>query len=222
MADTMNKIISVCSTFALVCALSCPAFAADYMHTVGAAASITAQATVTDLQTGEVQILDVKPIITPAFAGNTYGDDGIRTEGYEVFVPLPDGSVRLLDNEGGSKSVGGVTATLNVEYQLSTNQQNVKMTRVYGSWIPSSGLYYVTNRSVAAGQGTMGTSEYHTLHQTPQSDSFSYATNWGYSTRLPNDYAGQQHAYSEGTVYVGGMESAGGKLIALTVYFAQY
>lgn len=79
------------------------------------------------------------------------------------------------DTKSGSKTSGGIKASLNVNYDRNTKGA-VRINNVNGSWAPTSGLYYVTNRRVNYGINYASKTGY----STPTSNSFNISPNWGY------------------------------------------
>lgn len=64
---------------------------------------------------------------------------------------------------------------MKVNYNRNTKGA-VKINKVSGSWAPTSGLYYVTNRKVNYGINYASRTGY----SRPASNSFSISPNWGY------------------------------------------
>lgn len=93
---------------------------------------------------------------------------GSTVEGYDVFIPVeesnPSGITSYISS-GGNKTSGGVTAKLNVNYDVSSNGEKIKLNKVYGSWKPSSSMYIVTSRSVTAHSGTFHGKKIQKTHQ---------------------------------------------------------
>lgn len=104
---------------------------------------------------------------------------------------------------GGTKTSGGVTANINVDYNWRPNTHEIKVNRVYGNWIPSSNTYTVSNRKVNAHNGGVGKS-LKELSAIPLYNSFSYGTsNWGYNQVVTGDHGAR--AWSSATVKAYGM-----------------
>ncbi|EJS63375.1 hypothetical protein ICY_05352, partial [Bacillus cereus BAG2X1-3] len=137
--------------------------------------------TITNDQTGEstVSILDPNDKNNNVKINSILSSNQSKVVGYDVFVPIktPNSSkITPLDDTGGSKNEGGVTARLNVNYDVSTNGEQIKLNKVYGSWTPSSSMYYLTNRTVNAHSGAVHGNN---LVNYPTSNTFSYTTGWG-------------------------------------------
>ena len=131
-------------------------------------------------------------------------------EEHEVFIPSQElgvnskvplrGSVTTYDSKGGVQSAGGITAKLNVAYDMGV--EKIRLNKVYGSWSPSHG-YYLTNRKVNAHTGQLWG---YTFSKAPTTNSFSYTTGFGY-----NRYAGggdiSPRAWSSAVSRVSGMSA---------------
>lgn len=130
--------------------------------------------TITNDQTGETTILD-----DTAIKSESKDNSVIK---YNVFVPIegvlnPKG-ISTYSNKGGSATEAGVTATLNVDYDLRDSNQEIRLNRVWGGWTPTNTMYYLTNRTVDAHSGSVWGS---ILSKTPTSNSFNYTTGFGYN-----------------------------------------
>lgn len=160
---------------------------------------------VTNDQTGEVTFFSPLEAQKSAKVNSIKAHNKSIEVGYDVFIPtefLNPSGIQLSDSKGGQSTSGGVTAKLYVDYDVSANNEKVKLNKVYGSWNPSSSLYYLTNRKVDAHSG-YGTGN--KLSKTPTSNSFSYTTGWGYNNRLLGDLS--PRAWSSATVNVSGMSA---------------
>lgn len=171
---------------------------------------------ITNDQTGETTVLDpietqnnikINSVDTKSSIKNNsskFNDDSVVV-GYDVFIPIENSNssgITPMDSSGGSKTSGGVTATLNVDYSLRTNnnQQEIRLNKVYGSWTPSANMYYLSNRKVDAHSGSVWGSS---ISRIPTSNSFTYNTGFGY-----NYYATGQaspRAWSSAKVHISGM-----------------
>lgn len=174
-------------------------------------------ATVKDTVTGNIYTYEAAPKINLA---HTLSINETSTAYYEVFIPLPNNnSIMPLDTDNSGTTTHGVTASLAVDYTVSSSGDEYKATRFYGSWIPTDSLYYLTYRE--AGLTAGGLVDLDDIKIYPTSDSFSQNVNWGYLPKQPNgDY--QQMAYSVANVCVSGMEHMGTYEIELTCPFADY
>lgn len=209
----MKKFISVAVTIFILFSLSATAFAepaSENSPLEGSAITAIVRNTVT----GEIETYEASPVNTCLLDSS---EDGEISLSYEVFIPLPNADgIMPLDSESNDKTSHGVTATVGVDYTISSNGEEFKASRFYGSWTPSSGLYYVTQRQAAIDSGGINPTK---IIKYPTSDSYSFYTNWGYKLREPNsDY--QQQTWSVAVVYVGGMESSGGYEIYIRLPFA--
>ncbi|PEA07008.1 hypothetical protein CON38_24890 [Bacillus cereus] len=163
--------------------------------------------TITNDQTGEstVSILDPNDKNNNVKINSILSSNQSKVVGYDVFVPIktPNSSkITPLDDTGGSKNEGGVTARLNVNYDVSTNGEQIKLNKVYGSWTPSSSMYYLTNRTVNAHSGAVHGNN---LVNYPTSNTFSYTTGWGYNYFATGQ--GSPRAWSSAKINISGMTS---------------
>lgn len=140
-----------------------------------------------------------------------------RTDlGYEVFIPIEglEGIIKPFTVEGGTKTSGGVTAKLNVDYNWRESTGEIKVNRVYGSWTPSTNMYKVSNRNLLAHNGAAwGVKK---LEKKPTSNTFSYTTGWGYNGTVTGAYGPM--AESTAKIVVDGM-SGTSHTIQLRVFF---
>ncbi|GGE71205.1 hypothetical protein [Priestia taiwanensis] len=159
--------------------------------------------TVTNDETGETTVLHPKIVQDSIKFRSLQSSNDSLDVGYEVFVPLTNSNssgITPATDDGGVKTSGGVTARLNVNYDVSANNEQVRLNRVYGSWTPSSSLYSVTNRKVDAHSGSIHGKK---ISKAPTSNTFSYTTGWGYNYRAFGDFI--PRAWSSATVKVSGM-----------------
>lgn len=109
--------------------------------------------TITNNQTGETNILnstDIKNNMKVNSIKLNDEDESVKV-GYNVFIPIKNSNsteITPFDTTGGTETTGGVTAELYVDYDVSLNNEQVRLNKVYGSWTPSSNLYYLTDREV--------------------------------------------------------------------------
>ncbi|MBT2616370.1 MULTISPECIES: hypothetical protein [unclassified Bacillus (in: firmicutes)] len=159
---------------------------------------------ITNDQTGETTFLD------PIYTKNIMKINLIKSNnnsidvGYNFFVPLENensSGITPFTVTGGLKTSGGITARLNVNYDVSSNKEKIKLNKVYGSWTPSSNMYSLSTRTVNAHSGTI---QGKSLPQKkPSSNSFTYTTGWGY-----NYFATGQaspRAWSSAKAHISGM-----------------
>lgn len=140
-------------------------------------------------QTGEKTQLNVKDVsptedLLNQFQLRSFSDETNLTKTYEVFTEIPDGTITTFDSSGGNKTGGGVTAKINVNYDISGTDKNkdIRVNSYNGSWTPSSKLYVVGSRvsGVHSGLITGGKNR----QDKPTSNSFSYKTGWGYNVLI--------------------------------------
>lgn len=221
----LKKLTSLTIVFALVCTINTATFAVDKSVAFESPQDEgpTIVATIKNLKTGEIEFINEVSVTTISSHYLTDAN-GSQTEtvqtSCEAFFPIESNETLLqpLDSESGNKNAGGVTATVTVVYQFNQQQDKIKTIRCYGSWSPDSGLYYLTNRNVVVIPGALTG---YSLNKYPTSDYFDYYTGWGYLTRQP-DGTYQQQANTYATVYVGGMESAGGYQLSLHLYYGSF
>lgn len=164
------------------------------------------QISITNDETGEVTYIE--PVETESIINNTKSmmslnsmasNDESIVVGYDVFIPI-ESSITTYDSSGSQKTEGGVTAKLYVDYDVSSNNEQVRLNKVYGSWTPSSNMYSLSNRTVDAHSGS-GTGK--KLSKKPSSNSFSYSTGWGYNNRVWGDAS--PRAWSSAKISISGM-----------------
>lgn len=158
--------------------------------------------TIVNDETGEEKVLDSD--IVKQNAKQIYSKrngDSIEV-GYDVFIPIEELSdeISTLTSTGGSQTEGGVTAKLYVDYDVSSNNEKVRLNKVWGSWSPSSSMYYLSTRSVNAHSGFPYGNR---LTKSPSSNSFSYTTGWGFNDRIWGDSA--PRAWSSAKIHITGM-----------------
>lgn len=130
-----------------------------------------------------------------------------QVETHEVFIPLEtpetnDSGITPFSTEGKTKTDGGVKATLNVNYDINSTNEKVRVNKVYGSWKPTSGMYKLKNRVVEAHSGVGNGLK---LKKTPTSNSFTYTTGWGYVHRVWDQAS--PRAWSSAVIYIEGMSA---------------
>ncbi|NLJ98912.1 MAG: hypothetical protein GX320_06575 [Tissierellia bacterium] len=159
--------------------------------------------TIINDQTGETKVLNSKDIENNVEVNSIRSNEESMTVGYDIFIPVEDlnpKGITPLDTTGGSKTSGGITARLYVNYDVSSNNERIRLNRVYGSWTPKSSLYYLTNRVVNAHSGAIYGKK---LTKYPTSNSFSYTTGWGYNYRALG--SASPMAWSSAKAHVHGM-----------------
>lgn len=125
------------------------------------------------------------------------------TAGYEIFIPLQnnENEISPMNIDGSSKDEAGVKAELYVDYDISANNEQVRVNRVYGSWKPGN-MYYLTDRVVGCHSG-INFYKPRRFEEKVYSNSFNFKLNWGYVDRTWGDAS--PRAWSEATVKVSGM-----------------
>ncbi|KYG91093.1 hypothetical protein A0U40_16120 [[Bacillus] sp. KCTC 13219] len=133
--------------------------------------------TVTNNETGETKVLDsIKPTkyLEKTNLLRTLGNESV-IEGYEIFIPMETGEINItpFDSSGGTRTGGGITAALYVDYSLRSANQEIRLNKLWGSWTPSSNLYYLTDREASAHSGAVWGNS---IYKYPTSNTFSYNT----------------------------------------------
>lgn len=142
MRKTLRMLFVVC----LSCLLLMP------MTSLAAEESVSsndhqASVKITDTETGKTQVYYVTPFFVQTRSTSL-------NLGYDIFIPLDDPqNITPLDTSGGTQNRGGITATLYVNYDINSTNEQVRLNRVYGGWAPSASMYYVTDRVVGAHSG---------------------------------------------------------------------
>lgn len=135
--------------------------------------------TITNDQTGEVTVMDEEEIKKNVKVKSIKNNGQSKKIDYDVFVPIEDPSaISIFDSSGGSKTGGGVTARLSVDYDLRST--TIRVNSVSGSWTPSSNMYGVSSRTVNMHSGPVYGRDLATKY--PTSNSFKYTTGWGYNS----------------------------------------
>lgn len=164
--------------------------------------------TITNDQTGEVTTLDPEETKKNTKVNQIKTTGHSKTLNYDVLIPLDEiagtledpSIIRPLDITGGSKTAGGISAKLNVDYDV--RGETIKVKRVYGSWTPTSSMYYVSTRKVEWHSGVYWGNQ---LLRHPPNNSFSYTVDWNY-----NQFAFGQaspRAWSSAKGHISGMTS---------------
>lgn len=158
---------------------------------------LVAKVTITNNETGEVEIIEAIPIITNISACS---DDSSITVGYEAFVPIDANMSRT--TTGGSQDEAGVYAYLNVNYDVNNTNEKVRVNSIDGGWVPSQSYYYLTDRVVGVHSGTFTGKR---MENYPTSDTFYYITGWDYNDRVWGDAS--PRAWSEAIIHIRDMTS---------------
>lgn len=169
-------------------------------------------ATATNTKTGESLPVEITPLVPDIMP---YSDSNAITVGYEIFVPVEDGSsIMPLDSGSSSQERSGATATMTVTFYLRNEQ--IQVVGFSGGWSGSSDLYYFTGRNVGVTSGALG----NRVDKYPTSNTFSYTTGWGYTTYVLGDVG--PYAWSDATGWISGMEQGGGINLALQFQFVNH
>lgn len=170
-----NRIFSAALAMAVACSLCVPAFATEK-----ATEENPVHLTLTNNETGKVYQLDATKSESSVMRTSHLQDSGesetIVT--YSAFAPIPEDAVRTADGESYEKSETGVTARISVSYSISADGKTIKMDRIFGDWMTTSGLYALSNRQVYLDPGSKSSAA--PLAEYPVSNHFSYVTYWGF------------------------------------------
>ena len=159
---------------------------------------VAAVAIITDSATGSVQRIALEPESSAVYSTGLNGEE-IVDVGYSVTIPI---GVQTRADTGKETTNAGVAASLHVVYTLSSDKEQINITRLYGSWTPSSSLYIVSNRET--GLTNHGATVTKSMIKYPASNSFSYSVSWGYQNFVTGVIQ-SPYAWSEATVQVSGM-----------------
>lgn len=89
-------------------------------------------------------------------------DNESEVFGYDVFIPIENQNslnITPYDIGRGSTTESGITARLYAEYNLRSNNTEIKLNKVYDGWTTSHQMYGLSNRTVNAHSGSaLGTS----------------------------------------------------------------
>lgn len=158
--------------------------------------------TITNDETGETTVLE-----DAAIKSQSKNNSVIE---YDVLIPIGEKELNSsvinpfditpFDESGGSKTSNGVKATLNVNYDLRDNDEEIRLNRVWGGWEPTHQMYSLSNRTVDAHSGSVWGS---VLSKTPTSNSFDYNTGFGYNYFGGGD--GSPRAWTSAKISITGM-----------------
>lgn len=149
---------------------------------------------VTNNETGEVRMIEATP---ESVETRTISDSSEIDVGYTAYVPIPSNSRTIVD---GGKTEGGVNISIHVVYTISSNREQIKITRCYGAWTPSSSIYTLSNRVAAVHGGADGK----IAKKSPKINSFNINTEWGYHNFVTAGDA-SPYAWADAIVHVTGM-----------------
>lgn len=134
-------------------------------------------ARVVDNETGEVTQLETQTL------ENVGGGVTIQTQPGSV---LEGGGIALFKTAGGTQGTGSASARVTVDYDTRTvsGKREIRINRVYGGWTPLQSGVTFRSREVFYGAGIPMSGAY-SATRTPTSNSFSYATGWGWVEHYP-------------------------------------
>lgn len=162
-----------------------------------------------DENTGEKENLDVEVLSNKKTESSaTFNRDENSSSTYEaelqVFAPIDSNdNISPQADSGASETDGGVTATVNANYTLSANGDQIRVNSFNGSWQPSDTIYNVSNRVAGVHAGSFAGNGNHRYEFNPSSNSFSYTTGWGYNELVQGDLS--PRAWAECTITVSAM-----------------
>lgn len=111
-----------------------------------------------------------------------------ETENFEVLIPskefgiAEEVQISPRASESGGKTAGGVKASVTVSYDISANNEKIKVKQIQGSWTPTANYYNLSGRNVWVHSGLALDSK--ELTKKPTTNTFSYNTGWGYNNRI--------------------------------------
>lgn len=162
---------------------------------------------VLDIETNEQVISDVE--IRETFNSSTFLTiNSEQTKEYELEFRLPKkekSQVQLFNSQTNTNDDGSVKATVKINYFWSGN--NIRISGGSCSWTPDQYIL-ITNRNFFLTDG------HSTMSRTPNSNSASYVTTWGYVAKLGGNAA--PNVQSQATVTAPGM--GGGYRIFASVF----
>ncbi len=191
-------LISICLVLAMCLSLYMPAGATNIADEETSNKQNEFSLTLTNDTTGEVQVINATRMTSNMLTRSANSE---VTVGYSAFVPIPTYATLSTTQPGGKSDGSGVSVLFYVVYTISTNHEKIKVSRIYGSWTPTSNLYAISNREVGmhAGLDSPGT-----LLKYPSSNSFDYSTGWGYCNFVTAGDA-SPYAWADATISVYGM-----------------
>lgn len=133
----------------------------------------------------------------------TFSTTEIIEKEYEVDFAIPSSQMQTRASTGSNKTEGGVKAVLNVTY-VKNSKGDVNITKVTGSWAPTSNLYSLSGRQVVIRSGNFAGGG-KAMNKYPTANSFSYGVSWGYVTYFPNTSYSMSGANSFADIKVSGM-----------------
>ena len=186
----MKKVIS---------SILCIFFLYLYSSTVFAS-SFSVSARIRNQQTGET----VTVPSSKSKSTEVQNPDGSFSNSSEIDFRLPHSSTAPLNSDSSSTETD-VKATITITYDRSGDK--IRVTKVSGSWVPSTSQIFLNNREVHYGDGVPFGG--HSAHQYPTNNTFSYTTGWGWVDWYPasSDGFSGARAYSSAVVQASGMAS---------------
>ncbi len=192
-------IISLALCFCMVFGLTTSATAVEKesQNPIEVCSTVPVVATVTNQETGEVKQLDASPVFVSIQPYSMSDDETTVEVGYSVDVPIPVPQTRT--SSGKVNDEAGVKAQVIVEYTISANKEDIKISKLSGSWTPSSGMYMISNREAGVTNNT------NRLYKQPSNNTFSYLINWGYQGFVTGPNLAAPSAWSKAVITVSGM-----------------
>ena len=124
---------------------------------------------------------------------------------YNIFIPIElDNIATLRTVDGHNRSENGINVSLYIDYATSSDNNQVKVNRIYGNFSYPDDLYYLTNRIVGCHSGV--SSYGYVFNQEIDSDSFDFDLDWDYVDRLFGDLS--PRAWIEAISHVYDMEGS--------------
>lgn len=205
-------ISSVLVSFLSLTAISSASAAEDITQTSAPEATVS----LVDEITGEVTYLEAKQIKKAPKLSRSFSASNaelIEEVEYEVFVPIPDGNISSRASGSNSKNSGGVTAKVQLDYSLNSKGDMITVSKLSGSWTPSSNIYSVTSRSVGAHSGLVVGGQ--KMSKVPTSNTFSYTTGWKANSRLMG--GNSPRGWADAVIKVSGMSGSHKLTVEVTV-----
>lgn len=105
---------------------------------------------------------------------------------YNIFIPIELNNIATLRTvDGHNRSENGINVSLYIDYATSSDNNQVKVNKIYGNFSYPDDLYYLTNRIVGCHSGV--SSYGYVFNQEIDSDSFDFDLDWDYVDRLFGD-----------------------------------
>lgn len=169
-----------------------------------------ATATIFSSETKEEQEVNISPKSITILSVSPDGEETIDV-GYSATIMLEYPQTRA--DTGKVTTGAGVTANLHVVYTISSNKEQINITKVYGNWIPGKS-YVISNREVGVTNNGASIIKPPRLLKNPTTNTFSYDINWGYQNFVTGTVSAP-YAWSEAKSQVPGM----GGYYTITVEF---